>query len=588
MVNRFCDQCGQELPNEASRFCPACGSQVLSSGEEEPVHSEQPESTNPEGVSSTDVESSDSHNDTNTPQDEITSQSDTDDVLSYDLTTEPEGRSTGDRDTSPLPSISSEFRRTKRISINTSSSGNVNWPMMSWVITPIVIILLIGYTIVSQIIEITSSTFDSPSSVSQTSPIPTTTKTSQILEQNRSGDSKNTVAKDVIVAPTSASFTPFPTRTPIPYPTPTAYPTASPTAIPTPTPLPTPTIAEIAAQHLKIYRAAEYDLRNGSLRSAITGFSAVIETDPRETWMPPGMTDIVLNSHFYRAYAYNELGMHAEAEGDLRLINDTAWVESYLLEVDEVVDRAIISFNRGWTAERTGGDSQRYYSDANYMCREAVKGNHAPGSNSLADSGTVRPVDCTRWLGQGSLPDDGGQGNPYSRFDFINQADWKNPLATTNKIPPVTENSEISSDVTPSTSYILNGDMSFSGDKWTTFVDADCTSGSCLMLRRVPIGGRSTMILNLPHPSDSKFSPKLEGSNISFWIKTSLPSCCETVKLTIGNNIVGEWTGDSNWTEVTVSIPKARPTSINWSYIRTNSIEPGISNSIWIKDIRLE
>jgi len=588
MVNRFCDQCGQELPNEASRFCPACGSQVLSSDEEEPVYSElesvsdeHQEDTNPEDISSTDVKSSDSHHDTNTLQDEITTQPDTDDELSYDLITEPEDRSTGNRDTSPLPSISSEFRRTKIIQWHTTSS-DLHWPMMSWILTPIAIILLIGYIIVGELIEITSATSYSRSTVSEPITTPAATKTSQIREQPRSETSKKTVVKDVIVAPTPVLFTPSPTRTPLSFPTPTTSPTASATSIPTPRPPPTLTSVETGEQALTTYRAAEYDLRNGDYESAINWFSVVIETDPRETWMPSGMTDIVLNSHFYRAYAYNELEMHFDAEVDLRLINDTAWLESYLLDVDEVVDRAIISFNTGWTAERTGGDSQRYYSDANYMCREAVKGNNAPGSNLL------RPVDCKRWIGQGSLPDDGGQGKPYIRFDFIKQADWKNPLATTNKIPAVTAKSEISSDLTPSTNYILKGDMSFSGDKWTTFTDGDCTSDSCLMLRRVSPGGRSTMILNIWSASDSRFDPRMEGSTISFWVKTSLPSCCESLKLLIGGNVLGEWTGNSDWTLVSVPIPPNRPNNVQWTYTRTNTVESGISNSIWIKDIHVE
>ena len=162
-------------------------------------------------------------------------------------------------------------------------------------------------------------------------------------------------------------------------------------------------------------------LAQGDYESAITGFSAVIEADPRETSMEIKITDIVLNSHFYLSYAYNELDMRGGSKMDLDLLVNTHTFQSYLLELDEVVDKTIINFNRGWTT----GPAEKYYGEAYDMCREGVKGNFKTGSNFYTDAtDTWRSVNCTRWLGEATLPSMGHK--PFT--EFPKQADWKNPF----------------------------------------------------------------------------------------------------------------------------------------------------------------
>jgi len=164
-------------------------------------------------------------------------------------------------------------------------------------------------------------------------------------------------------------------------------------------------------------------LAQGDYESSITGFSAVIEADPRETTMEIKITDIVLNSNFYRSYAYNELDMRGDAKMDLDLLVNTHTFQSYLLELDEVVDKTIINFNRGWTTSHSA--YERYYGEASDMCRESVKGNFKRGSNFYTDTtDTWRSVDCTRWLGEATIPSMGHK--PFT--EFPKQADWKTPF----------------------------------------------------------------------------------------------------------------------------------------------------------------
>ena len=97
---------------------------------------------------------------------------------------------------------------------------------------------------------------------------------------------------------------------------------------------------------------------------------------------------------------------------------------------------------------------------------------------------------------------------PAPITNFVPDKIAPTPVPTPTKVPLLDD-------------YILQEDMSFSGDRWTTQESNDCITASCLTLSNVSPGATSKMILDILHPSDFRADERLEGSTISFWVKIS-------------------------------------------------------------------
>ena len=131
-------------------------------------------------------------------------------------------------------------------------------------------------------------------------------------------------------------------------------------------------------------------------------------------------------------------------------------------------------------------------------------------------------------------------------------------------------------------------DFHFSGDAWAQIgASRDCSPGPCLKSGTNVDNGFSTMLLDLFHSDSHRYDPRKDGDTITFEVKTSTESCCDILTLIIWSRVRSEWSGISEWTEVTFDIPAVRPIQMEWKYEKNESVAQG-KDAVWIRKVKFQ
>ena len=131
-------------------------------------------------------------------------------------------------------------------------------------------------------------------------------------------------------------------------------------------------------------------------------------------------------------------------------------------------------------------------------------------------------------------------------------------------------------------------EVTLNAERWEeTGRSKECPEGLCLRASNIPNGSFAEMILKLWNDGDSRFSPYMERTTISFDLKTSTESCCDILRVEHNGLIVGSWSGNTDWQHVQFELTSARPTMVQWIYQKDNAQVEG-DDSVWIRNIQMK
>jgi len=154
-------------------------------------------------------------------------------------------------------------------------------------------------------------------------------------------------------------------------------------------------------------------------------------------------------------------------------------------------------------------------------------------------------------------------------------------LATPIPSPPATATP------VPAKNYRDWRDFQMSGAAWQEKSRSiSCREGPCLESGETPNGRFSTMWLYVFHETDPRFVSWMAGDTIGFQVKTSTQQNSDFLTLRIAGQLVAEWSGETNWTEVSFNIQPVRPTMIEWKYLKDSSGIAG-ADTVWIKEVEV-
>jgi hypothetical protein len=158
------------------------------------------------------------------------------------------------------------------------------------------------------------------------------------------------------------------------------------------------------------------------------------------------------------------------------------------------------------------------------------------------------------------------------------------PPATATPIPPP----PATATPVPAKNYRDWRDFQMSGAAWQEISRSiSCREGPCLESGETPNGRFSTMWLYVYHETDPRFVSWMAGDTIGFQVKTSTQQNSDFLTLKIAGQLVAEWSGETNWTEVSFNIPPVRPTMIEWKYLKDSSGIAG-ADTVWIKEVEVD